>query len=335
MEMKCKYCGGAVEKKHRICPHCKKRLKISPMTPVLIALLLVSGGVYLGGSCMAFKQQLVESVQGTFNKGKVLNLEVMMLPAPSGRGIDLLKVVVTDELTAYTQGHESNKLGAGSYPAVFVTADTLQAEYENDEAIAERKYRDKDLFVSGVIASVSNLSGDDYAFTLRRGGNMPKQPKVRVLGAQMDYFTGYEKNRRVNLYCKGAGFIKGSAVVAQCVPSSVWVGSTAEDYVARIKSKIEERDRVAMSMTAFVEILEPFLSEQSACYSPGRGMENQCFSEIEKFSDSAEFKKAMRSTIKRYGDSVNELLIFETALKKADDVQMGPIEGAMGVSNRD
>jgi hypothetical protein len=151
----------------------------------------------------------------------------------------------------------------------------------------------------------------------------------------MDYFSGYEKNRRVNLFCKGGGLMKGSVILTQCIPSSVWVERKAEDYVAHIDNKIEEGDRFAVAMAVFVTAMHSFLPEYSSCYSSGRGLNNQCFSELQKYSDSIEFKNIVAALSKKYGDSVSELLVFDAALKKADDSQMGPFEGNSGPIKRE
>lgn len=243
---------------------------------------------------------------------------------PTGKEINLLRVLLKDDLAGYAEGRKSSKTLRATYPTVvFVTADTLQMEYQQNEVAADRKYRNNNLFISGVVASIDRGIGENYYLQLMGGSNMFLHPHANMADGLTDYLAGLEKGQHVNLFCKGDGLLIGSAIVTQCIPTSIWVEKETNDYIKGIGNRIEAGDKGALSISVIATALQSILPESSSCYSSASEMDKQCSAELEKGLGSKKFNEAVLVSVKKYGKDA--LFISEALQKKVTDSQQEPV----------
>lgn len=101
---------------------------------------------------------------------------------------------------------------ASQTEAVSVDARTLYADYDANEIAADRKYKDKPLKVTGVVASIDSNIADEPTVVLTAGDFA----SVHVDGLPANVAANFAKGQTITVACKGGGEMMGTPLLSEC-----------------------------------------------------------------------------------------------------------------------
>jgi len=302
--MKCKKCSATIEPSAAYCPACgKKQKKMSMVTIVLcgaiIFLVIVSFMVF----AVSRNKTNILAANPT---SSALTGEPMedSRPQLSDKETKILKWLIGNDLMSYAM-HGTSRLKPLAQEPIFVSSMILQGEYDNNEVAADKRYRDKNLFVTGYIASIGRGIGEDYYLELKGGWNRFVGVRADMDDGLKDYLARLSKGEYVSLFCIGNGMHVGSAFLSKCTPIDVWVDQETTKYIRDFPEHIKTNDTQALVLASFVKALQPLLSPSSPCYDDNLPSGQQCRSELDMVIDSDEFFRNLEKTSKRYGTDLS------------------------------
>ena len=182
---------------------------------------------------------------------------------------------------------------------VQVSTQTLQTAYERNEVAADLAYKDKTLFVEGVVKSIDRSIGESYFIGLVGGSNPFMSPKASMADGFIQYLASLTKGTKIKLACKGGGMLIGSAMLKNCEPFDQYISKKIEAYAndSRISAASPEKTKEILLVSMLIATLLP---ENSKCFESGT-THQMCLSESmailggEKTDAKKQsFEKAMR-----------------------------------------
>ncbi|WP_434778145.1 OB-fold protein [Neisseria sp. Ec49-e6-T10] len=103
-------------------------------------------------------------------------------------------------------------------PVIEVTADELLKAYKTNEMAANKKYKSKQLSVSGRIDNIQADITDKAFVTLKAGGQFEIiTPQARFKDSEEDKILELKKGQKVKLLCVGGGEIMGAPMLEHCI----------------------------------------------------------------------------------------------------------------------
>jgi len=131
--------------------------------------------------------------------------------------IGILFFISTDEMssTVDNQGQVIAKKESGKIQYTKVTADDLCSEYESNEIAADKKFKDKNLELTGIITSIDSDFSDDAVVHLKCGGEHSFE-SVSCSFLSTDEAATLKKGSKITLLGKSTGEVMGSPMVKNC-----------------------------------------------------------------------------------------------------------------------
>lgn len=207
--------------------------------------------------------------------------------------IFILENVLRNEFLVFAKGGDALLSESKEWEQfVRVSSDSLQINYDANEVLGDRKYRNKTLAVSGVVASIDRGIGDNYFVALRGGHNMFVNPHAQMADGFTDYLAGLKKGQKINLVCTGDGMLLGSATLNNCQPVDNWVSQKTTDFLDSIDVKIKSGDKFAV-MVSFLSIaLASKPNSFQKCLTDSKQGQEKCVETGLKSLDSLAFASA-------------------------------------------
>ncbi|MDB5102893.1 MAG: hypothetical protein JWP91_582 [Fibrobacteres bacterium] len=213
---------------------------------------------------------------------------------PSEKEVAVLKFLLADDFTGYAKGGDAMlQEDTTLEKPVRVTAGTLQTDYEGNEVLGDRKYRHKQLAVTGVVSSIDRGIGDSYFISLKGGSNMFTCPHASMADGYTDYLAALKKGQKTYLVCQGDGMLLGSAVLRDCKPAENWAEEWANKFVLTINKRLEEGNRTAVYLAMISVALASRSQNIESCLNMKEQEKNKCISKETKSLDSSSYANAV------------------------------------------
>jgi hypothetical protein len=216
---------------------------------------------------------------------------------------------------------------------IFVTPDSLQNDYENNEAAVNTKYPGKTLFLSGNIDSIKRDEGNRYVIIFRDGKNISSRPQVKFIGPKgfktederlrellgeggvkdnmstkpkayinseyEDYLASLSRGETASLVCEGSKFLNGSAIAINCAPTFILANTYENKFIISSRKLLSEKQSIGMAATAIV-FAEAF-PEFESCSKQELTKYSDCMqTAMNKIATrKQEFEKAIKNTARK------------------------------------
>ncbi|SQH36334.1 MULTISPECIES: OB-fold putative lipoprotein [Haemophilus] len=149
---------------------------------------------------------------------------------PSPQEIELMKLVIKEEIDVYFQGGKT-AYKYGDY--VFTTISELEKEYDKNEARANKKFKGKNLIVSGTIGSIeTDLFDHPYIVFKSKNEFNFNATQAKFKKSAYDKVIDLNKSDKVNLVCEGAGEVAGTPMLDNCQFRADVIKSITDQYLA-------------------------------------------------------------------------------------------------------
>ena len=225
----------------------------------------------------------------------------------------VLRNLLVDETLVAADGGDiseglTNKL-YGDY--VVTTSDKLQKAYERNEVAGDQAFRNKIIFVNGIVKSIDRSIGENYFIGLKGGSNPFMQPKASMADGYTNFLASLEKGNKVVLSCKGNGMLMGSAMLSNCEPIIDYASKAAAKFanklnIGNLLAKHESSDINVMAIVIVSVAATDILSGDSKCLS-AKDYDKKCIADLRKLMNSkdkqkeAAFTAAMSSAVEKMG----------------------------------
>lgn len=153
----------------------------------------------------------------------------------SSNDLIALKTMITDDVKVNFDGGES-LLDYGYIP---VTAKEMFKTYSENEARGDKKFKGKDVIISGSIESITSSIGDIPVVSLKTG-DMFQTVNVNFSRKYRDIAVDLNKNQKVTFACVGGSVVIGMPSVRDCKPIDSVIDSIVNGKIDDMKSVIED-----------------------------------------------------------------------------------------------
>jgi putative nucleic acid binding protein len=269
----------------------------------LIKWPLIGLGVFIGFGFVGVAIDRNDSVDAKLNKNTTIQINGKPFELTE-KEVNLMVNMMKEDLRNYAEGSKSlvGETLFKNNPITIISSATLQFDYNRNEVSADMKYKDKNLIVSGVVISIDRGIGENYSISLNGTNDSFLRPTASMAKGQKNYLASLSKGQKIKLYCEGKGMMLGSPVLDDCIQIDEFITFEAKKLTGDFVKKAPQGDKAALNLLLISKAIQPFLSENSACYSSDHNSEAFCASEISKFekAKNKEIKDSIDSLKKQY-----------------------------------
>jgi hypothetical protein len=183
---RCGKCGKLVSRAAFACRRCGTRQRIRPRTILLVLSVALMVGMFAVAGASALMAQSRGSEVSTAGSA----------PHPAGAAVESMPA--------------PDAAGAAS-----ITAEELWAAYIRDPGGADRRFRDRSLFVSGTVRSVDR-DFDGRAMVRLSTGNTYESVNAKLATRNEATVASMSKGKSVTLLCVGRGRLIGAPQLTGC-----------------------------------------------------------------------------------------------------------------------
>lgn len=211
----------------------------------------------------------------------------------------IMETFLADDFESYANGGEAiiTPEYDGQIPSV-VTSAQLENEYSQNEVAADSKYRNKYLFITGIVKSIDRSIGENYSLALKDSGRLLLHPTAHVKARYKDFLATLSKGQKVNLFCSGASLMMGDVSLYNCMPTDIFVKNQSVAYVNTIGDRINKGNKQLAKVLILGQYLASKLPADSACYA---GNMKKCAADIDKFMTEDGLKQEVADFSAKYG----------------------------------
>lgn len=183
----------------------------------------------------------------------------------------VLNTLILEDLYMFVEGKSTQRGSQTAYKEhweeiteslVYVTADQMQTEYENNEAAVDKKYLGKNFFLSGQVAAINRGEENNYFITFI-GNNYVIKTKAYFDREYEDYLANLKKGGKVGIICQGDKMVNGCAIAINCMPLFNWI-EKYENGIISVSDKPPYRDD-RMQGAAFAIVMASALPGFGSC----------------------------------------------------------------------
>lgn len=214
------------------------------------------------------------------------------------RAYNLVKNVLIDDFMASVEGGESTLKNL--HPEIIpktVQSQTLSNEYHANEFIADEKYKNKKIIVSGNVLEIRKDLSDNVIIDLP--GKQPHMDVSAELKESAKTFAGkISKGTSVDFACTVSGMTIGSIMLENCEPAHWYAERKSENVVKKLNAWLSEGAGKKPKPTEHPEVL-------AAMYFLGANLpkDHACIKEVaylncaNSLNNSTDFVKMLESTV--------------------------------------
>lgn len=149
---------------------------------------------------------------------------------PNEKEIKGTKYLISDDISGYFDNMQS-AYKYGDY--IFTTATELEQEYDKNEVRADKKFKGKNLIVSGVVESIQSDMLDNPFVVFKSKKNLGlKATEAKFDKSAYDQVIELNKKDKIELVCVGEGEVMGSPMLKDCKFKTDIVAKTKEKYLS-------------------------------------------------------------------------------------------------------
>lgn len=152
--------------------------------------------------------------------------------------------------------------------------------YSKNEARGDKKFKGKDIIISGVVDNIHSGIGDIPQVHLKT--------KDKFHGVVLSFSKDYQdipidldKNQKVSFYCKGSSVVVGSPTLKNCAPIKVAKEKIKNDINNSIQDALKNPSKANDEQISVISIVK-YISEKSNDMNECKVKDKNCFSQLYK-----------------------------------------------------
>ncbi|ETD72990.1 hypothetical protein V757_01025 [Pelistega indica] len=170
---------------------------------------------------------------------------------PSERELALTKILLSDDLLSYMDGGETafgdfyKKDKRFDY-SFETDAEEILKTYDQNEIRGDKKYKGKNIFVSGIVEKISSDFKDEPVVSFK---SKEKYTVNKVQASfrpdELDKVVDLNKGQKISLLCVGGGEVAGSPVLKDCYffdkkDEEKLIKEAVDEYMQQINKLVED-----------------------------------------------------------------------------------------------
>ncbi|MGG4609651.1 OB-fold protein [Providencia sp. Me31A] len=211
---------------------------------------------------------------------------------------EILNSLINDDIeTSFTGGESlfSNNI-------IYSSANDMRDVYSKNEARGDKKFKGKDIIISGVVDNIHSGIGDIPQVHLKT--------KDKFHGVVLSFSKDYQdipidldKNQKVTFYCKGSSVVVGSPTLKNCAPIEVAKEYIKNDIDNSFQYALKNPSKADKTHAQIISTIK-YLSDKSNDMNECKIKDANCLSELyKKYSKQKNAKEEFIEKAKSLGFS--------------------------------
>lgn len=211
---------------------------------------------------------------------------------------EILNSLINDDIETSLTGGES----LFSNNIIYSSANDMRDVYSKNEARGDKKFKGKDIIISGVVDNIHSGIGDIPQVHLKT--------KDKFHGVVLSFSKDYQdipidldKNQKVTFYCKGSSVVVGSPTLKNCAPVEVAKENIKSDIDNSFKYALKNPSKADKKQAQIISTIK-YLSDKSNDMNECKNKDTSCFATLhKKYSKQKNAKEELIEKAKSLGFS--------------------------------